>query len=392
MILGNNVLAKAASVEKITAGEKIKIAVNYCLIDDAESNTSVDFLKSENNLFDNKKVIVAIDHDTPAGSVEAAEIQKKLIEFAKKHNTLFHNGEGIGYLLILEKYIKEGDIVVGCGNHTAIFGAKGAIGFKVKPEKMADILKTGFIEITVPETIMIELTGKLNPGVYSKDVILEIITQLGCKALEGKVIEFVGDGVSNLTEEDLATICSLTGKTGAISAIVNFDKDLDRNSYGGSYKYDLGKIKALVVKPDSYNEIVEADTLKEVLVNEVFLGGNAGGKIEDLRIAAKILKGKKIAYRLRMLVAPATSAVYIKAIQEGLIEIFIEAGCLVMNQGFSADWGKSQGIIDTDEVLVSAGTYNEKGHAGSDTAKIYISSPATAAMTALTGYICPELS
>ena len=110
-----------------------------------------------------------------------------------------------------------------------------------------------------------------------------------------------------------------------------------------------------------------------------------------MRTAAKILKGKKIAYRLRMLVAPVTSTVYIKALQEGLIEIFIDAGCLVMNQGCSADWGKSQGIIDTDEVLVSAGTYNDKGHTGSDTAKIYISSPATAAMTALTGYICPEL-
>ena len=281
MILSNKILAKAAAVEEITAGENIKIAVNYCLIDDAESNTSIDFLKSEDNLFDNKKVIVAIDHDTPAGSVEAAEIQKKLIEFAIDHNTLFHNGEGIGYQLILEKYVKNGDIVVGCGNHTAIFGAKGVMGFKVKPEDMADILKTGFIEITTPETIMIEFTGKLNPGVYSKDVILEIITQMGCKALEGKVIEFVGDGLSNLTEEDLTTICSLAGKAGAISAIVNFNNDLDRHSYCGSYKYDLGKIKALVVKPDGYNEIVEADTLKEVLVNEVFLGGNAGGKIEN---------------------------------------------------------------------------------------------------------------
>lgn len=391
-MLGNKILSKAAYLKEITAGENIKIAVSYCLIDDAESNTSVDFLKSEDTLFDNKKVIVAIDHDTPAGSIEAAEIQKKLIEFAKKYNTLLHNGEGIGYQLTLEKYIKNGDIVVGCGNHTAIFGAKSAMGFKVKPEKLTEIIKTGFIEITAPEIIMVELTGKLNPGVYSKDVTLEIIRQVGCKALEGKIIEFVGDGLSNLTEEDLTTICSLAGKTGAISAIVNFDNDLDKDSYCGSYKYDLGKIKPLVVKPDSYSEIVEADTLKEVLVNEVFIGGNAGGKIEDLRSAAKVLKGKKIAYRLRMLVAPATSAVYIKALQEGLIEIFIDAGCLVMNQGCSADWGKSQGIIDTDEVLVSAGTYNEKGHAGSDTAKIYISSPATAAMTALTGYICPELS
>jgi 3-isopropylmalate/(R)-2-methylmalate dehydratase large subunit len=388
MTLSNKVLADAASIKELNAGENIKLNVDYCLIDDAQSNTSINFLKDEDTLFNKNKVIVAIDHDTPSGSVEAAKIQKKLIEFAKKNNTLLHNGEGIGYQLMLEKYIEEGHIAVGCGSHTAIFGAKGALGFKVSPEKLAEVLKTGYLEITAPEILKVQLAGKLNQGVYSKDVILEIIRTIGSNALEGKIIEFVGSGLSNLTEEDLITICSLAGKTGAVSAIVNLDKD--NNS--ADYKFDLGNVKALVVKPHSYDEIVEAEQLKEIAVNEVFIGGNTGGKIEDLRVAAEILKGKKIAYRVRVIVAPVTSSVYIAALQEGLIETFIDAGCLIMNQGWSVDWGKSQGIIDTNEVLVSAGTCNSKGNAGAETAKIYISSPATAAMTALTGFICPQFS
>ncbi len=381
MVLIEKVLSEAS----VTAEKSTALHVDFCIVNDAAAHSGVDCMGGA-TLFDNKRVVVVLDHDTPSGSVEVSAIQRKLINFAKQHDTVFYNGEGIGYQLLLDNHVKPGQVVVGCGEHMAVFGAVGAVGLKVSPEALAKAMQTGTVPFAAPEAVNIELVGEMKAGVQAKDVILTVLRMMGTTKLAGKIIEFSGDAFQTLTLNDRITLCNLAGRTGAMTAIVNLDAS-NPDDYAAHYRLDLNDVSVCVAKPDNFEDIVEVGQLLSIPVNEVFIGGCSAGRIEDLRVAADIVRGKKTARGVRMMIAPATSAVYVQALQEGLITDFIDAGAIVMNQGCSVCWGKSQGIIDTDEVLVSAGSHNCKGCAGADTAKIYLSSAATAAASAVTGVI-----
>lgn len=387
MVFGKAILAQAAGVETVQVNNSVSVQVDYCLINDAVSHQSIDYLSDEDVLFNKEKVAVIIDHDTPSGSESSSVIQRKLINFAKKHDTIYYHGEGVGYQLMLDNYVKQGEIIVGTGEHMAVFGAAGALGLTVKPELLANVLKTGVLDLQVPEFVKIELTGQVGAGVYAKDIMLTVIREFGAR-LGGKIITFSGETCNDLTRNDKITICNLAGKTKAVSAVFPIDESCCSNDgYDVVYRLDVSAVRPAIVKPDSYEEIVLVRELAGMRVNEVFIGGCSAGRIEDLRLAADIIRGKKVAKGVRLLVAPITSSVYVQALQEGLLSDFIDAGAVVMNQGCSVCWGKSQGIIDTDEVLLSAGSYNSKGWAGAATAKIYIASAATAAASAIAGVI-----
>lgn len=387
MVIGKEILARAANAMNVKSKETIQVAIDYCIINDAVSNLSIDYLCDEDSIFDKNKVAVIIDHDTPSGSEAVSIIQRKLINFAKKYDTIYHEGEGVGYQLMLDHYVKDGQIIAGCGEHISVLGAVGAIAFKVSPRRLAEVVKSGILEMKVPEFIKIEFSGNLSPGVYAKDLILHVIKDVGTTKLAGKILEFTGEALQALTLNDRITICSLAGKTNAASAVVNLSEFSNGDEYGATYQYDLGLVKPSIATPGSYDNILEVDQVENIKVNEVFIGGCSGGRIEDLRLAAKIIKGRKVSKGIRLMVAPITSSVYVQALREGLITEFIDAGAVIMNQGCSVCWGKSQGIIDADEVLVSAGSFNCMGCAGAKNAKIYISSAVTAAESSITGII-----
>lgn len=364
---------------------KVILSNPYCIIDDAKLYP-LDILNDK--ALGLNKVIVSIDHDTPSSTSEAAEKQKKLIEFARQNNLQINNGTGIGIQLLIENQLKYGDIVLGCGYDVFAAGSKGALGIKVNPEEMVQTIYKNCVEIDLPEVIIVELTGKLSSDAYIKDLILSVIKDLNSMDVNGKVVEFYGDGLSNLSEDDFITLCTLVGKTNALSALIN----LNCSDADNSLKYDLSTIKSMAVLPDDYKNIIPLESLEDkVPVNQVFLGGNSGGKISDLRVAANILKNRKIAKGLRMIVAPSTSKVYVQMLNEGLFDIFLNAGCVIMNQGYSADYGKAQGILDAQEICVSAGDNNDKELMGGKDSKIYIVSPSTAAKTALSGYLNKEI-
>jgi len=379
--LTNKILDQHEKLEN----NKISLENPYYIIDDA-----VEYSLSKSCIQDNtvnlSKVILSIDHDTPSSTSEAAEKQKKLIEFSRQNNLSINNGTGIGILLLIEK-LKSKDVVIGCGYDVFAVGAKGALGIRVNQEELIDAIADNGIEIDVPEVVFIELKDNFNKGVCSKDLILKVIKDLNAIDVKGKVVEFYGDGLTNLSEDDFVTMCTLVGKTNALSALVN----LNRTNENNLFKYDLSTINSMVVLPDDYKNIVSFASFEDkVSVNQVFLGGNSGGKISDLRAAAAILKGKKIAEGLRMIVAPVTSKVYVQMLNEGLFDIFLSAGCVIMNQGYSADYAKAPGVLDDKEICVSAGDNNDKELMGGNDSKIYIVSPYTAAKTALTGYINKE--
>lgn len=391
MVLGQAILAKAAGLAAVRSKQSINAAVDFCVINDAAAHTSLDYL-SDRNVFDATKIAVFLDHDTPSGSEAVSVIQRKLINFAKKHNTLFRQGEGVGYQLMLDQHVQQGQLIAGCGEHVSLFGAVGALALKVEPEKLAKIMEAGFISLNVPETVKVELTGRLSAGVYAKDIILAVLRLVGTTEVTGKIIEFSGDACKFLSLNDKITICNLAGRTGALSTLFHPEYVVSNSYYDKAYHCDLGTIRPLIAKPDGFVEIVDVTHLQNIKVNEVFIGGCSSGRIEDLRLAANTVRNKKVAKGVRLMIAPVTSHVYIQALQEGLITEFIDAGAVIMNQGCSVCWGKSQGIVDTDEVLLSAGSYNAKGCAGAETAKVYIASAATAAASAIAGKITEPCS
>ena len=369
---------------KVLAGN---ISVDFCLVNDAQSHHSIDFLTEEDRLFDPEKVAVIIDHDTPSGSEKVSAIQRKLIRFAQKHRAIFHQGEGVGYQLLLDRYVKTGQIVVGCGEHVGVFGAVGAIGLKVSPEELAEVLKTGFVSLPISQWVEIRLSGQLSPAVTAKDLALAIISKLVSKTIAGKMIRFTGDGLVTLSLSERITLCNLAGKTAARTCVIADEPVQGSQSASVFHSFDLAAIRPMVAGPDSFETIVEVINAGSVPVNEVFVGGCSSGRIEDLRLAAGIIRVKKVARRVRLMIAPVTSQAYVQALQEGLIEDFIDAGAIVMNQGCSVCWGKSQGVLDAEEVLLSAGSYNYKGCAGSSEAKVYVVSAATAVASAIQGVL-----
>lgn len=368
----------------VLAGE---IAVDYCLVNDAQSHRSIDLLSEEDRLFNPDRVAVIIDHDTPSGSEQVSAIQRKLIRFAQKHGTIFHQGEGVGYQLLMDDYVQPGQTVVGCGEHVGVFGAIGAIGLRVSPEELATVLKTGIVSVPASPRVEVRLCGQLSPAATAKDLILTIIGKLGTQALAGKTIWLTGGGLAALNLTERIALCNLAGKTAARSCVIAGETVPGDQSAGEMHSFDLTAIKPMIAGPDSFETIVEVARAGSVPVNEVFVGGCSSGGIEDLRVAAGIIKGKKVARGVRLMIAPITSRVYVKALQEGLIDDFIDAGAIVMNQGCSVCWGKSQGILDAGEVLLSAGSYNHKGCAGSSEAKVYVVSAATAAASAIQGVL-----
>ena len=366
--------------------ELVKLDIDYILINDTCSVQMADFLHEKEIICANK-IIIAIDHDTPSGSVKVSTLQRKLINFAKKYETLIFNGEGIGYQLLLDKIVQPGNIIVGTGNHFSTLGAKGALALSIDDKILQEVLTKGYLPIAEPKVFSVTVSGKIKPGVTIKDAALKLISDIAnIESLNNKIIEFSGEGLEHLTFSEKITLCNLAKQTGAMGALVTNDNNTDSD-----FTLSLDNIESVVTKPGSFENVC-TNELSNIKVNEVFIGGCSSGRIEDLRLAANLIKDKKVARQVRLLVAPATNETYAQAAQEGIIETFIDAGAVIMNQGCSVCWGKSQGILDDNEVLLSAASYNDKGRAGADTASIYLCSVITAVESATAGYICNSLN
>ena len=328
-----------------------------------------------------RHTLVCIDHDTPNSTIAVGAKQRRLIDWAVRNGLALEKCRGVGYLRMLESYVSKDQIIVGTGKHMAGVGAIGALGISVAEEKVKQAVADGFLDICVPEIFSIAITGSPASDVSSQDAALILMSQLNKKDIQGKLIVFSEQGGPFLTMSQRYDFCHMTQQFGTYSAVFTPCETAP------SMTFDLGKVMPAVIQPGAVDKISPLDDVASVAVNEVFVGGCRGGKLEDLRAAAAVVRGKKIAYRVRMIVAPATSEIYIQALKEGLIDTFLDFGALVMNQGCSVCWGKAQGILDDGETLVSTGSYNYPGCSGSEKANVYIASPAIAAACAVTGLL-----
>ena len=410
MTIAEKIIAAAAGVDSVKPGDIHTVKLDRLMSNDGTTHLTVDMYNNKlknPHIADTSKLVFIVDHNVPSDSPKTAASQKKMRDFAKEHNIDFWEGKGVCHQVMIENYVRPGELIFGADSHTCSYGALGAFGTGVGCTDFLYAMTTGTSWVMVPETIRFNLHGKLREGVYPRDLILTIIGDIGANGANYKIMEFAGDGAHNLSVDDRMVLCNLTVEAGAKAGIVEpdekvveyckahgreavhmFKSDEDAH-FCEVYDYDLSKIEPVVVRPDFVdNFALLKDVKKEkIAIDEAFLGSCNNGRIDDLRVAAEIVKGKQVDPKVRFIVAPASKAVYIQALEEGIITTLMEAGAMVMNCNCSVCWGSCQGVIGENEVLISTGTRNFKGRAGAPSSKVYLASAATVAASALAGYI-----
>jgi 3-isopropylmalate/(R)-2-methylmalate dehydratase large subunit len=384
MTWSHKILAKSARLDNVSAGQELTLQVDNLIINDGESHKAVDLLVEEKGLKNKESITVILDHDIPAGSFDSAFIQKKLIDFSKKYDLDFIQSKGTTYEIMLNDYINKGTIAAVCGGHHGTFGVNGALGFKLTVEEMASLLMDGSLTLKVPECINVVLNGNLSEGVSARDFCLSVLSQLGEDAFKGYIVEITGPAVEKLSKTDKISICSLLSRTGAESVIMENEAE---GEYKKVFTYNLNKAKAVVTLPGIIYSTRTVEEMKGTKITAGFIGACTGGHIEDLRLAASILKGKRIKLGFRLLIASVSNDVFLQAMDEGLIDIFFDFGAQVTNPGCGSCKTTSIGVVGDGESLITTGSYNFTGCAGTKDSTVYLASVETVAKTAISGII-----
>lgn len=408
MTMAEKIIAQAAGADIVKAGEIHTVEVDQLLSNDGTTHLTIDMYNSKLNnprIADVKKLVWVVDHNVPADSPKTAASQKKMRDFAKEHGITFYEGQGVCHQIMMENHVRPGELIFGADSHTCAYGALGAFGTGVGCTDYLYAMVTGRSWVLVPETIRFRLTGRLPAGVYARDLILTIIGRIGANGANYKAMEFTGEGLKSLTMSDRIAICNLCVEAGAKTALMEADDTAlcylrehgrepkacfvsDEDAvFAADYEIDLSSIVPIVAKPHFVDHVCPAEEAAGIPIDEAFLGSCNNGRIEDLRVGAALLRGRHVHPLVRFLVVPASQTVYRQALEEGLLQIFMEAGAIVMNPNCSVCWGSCQGVIGEGETLISTGTRNFKGRAGHKDSFVYLASAATVTASAVTGRI-----
>lgn len=408
MTIAEKIIAAAAGVDFVKPGDIHTVEVDRLMSNDGTTHLTIDMYNNKlknPKIADVNKLVWIVDHNVPSDSPKTAASHKKMRDFAKVNGIAFYEGKGVCHQIMMENYVRPGELIFGADSHTCAYGALGAFGTGVGCTDYLYAMVTGKSWLLVPETIRFNLKGKLREGVYARDLILTIIGRIGANGANYKAMEFVGDAMKTLSMSDRIAICNLCVEAGAKTALMEVDdialsylKEHGREPkacytsdddalFSKVYDIDLDEIEPIVAKPHFVDNVVPAKEASGIRIDEAFLGSCNNGRIEDLRVGAKLLEGKRVHPLVRFLVVPASKTVYEQALDEGLIKIFMEAGAIVMNANCSVCWGSCQGVVGENEVLISTGTRNFKGRAGHPTASVYLASAATVTASAIKGEI-----
>lgn len=412
MTMTQKILAAHASLPYVEAGQLIEADLDLVLGNDITTPVAIREMEKMNNggVFHKDKIALVMDHFIPNKDINSAENCKCVREFACRHeiSNYFDVGEmGIEHALLPEKGLTvAGDAIIGADSHTCTYGALGAFSTGVGSTDMAAGMATGKAWFKVPGAIKFNIVGKPSDWVSGKDVILHIIGMIGVDGALYKSMEFVGEGIANLTMDDRFTIANMAIEAGGKNGIFPVDAltkaymkehgnrpyqiyEADENAvYDEEYTIDLSALKSTVAFPHLPENTKTIDEIKEpVKIDQSVIGSCTNGRLDDLRIAAKILKGKKVSKGVRCIVIPATQAIYLQAMEEGLLKIFIEAGAVVSTPTCGPCLGGYMGILAAGERCISTTNRNFVGRMGHVESEVYLASPAVAAASAITGYI-----
>jgi len=408
MTIAEKIIARAAGVDCVKPGDIHTVEVDQLMSNDGTTHLTIDMYNNKlkhPRIADVNKLVWIVDHNVPADSPKTAASQKKMRDFAKEHGIKFYEGAGVCHQIMMENHVRPGQLIFGADSHTCAYGALGAFGTGVGCTDYLYAMVTGKSWVLVPETLRFNLTGKLPEGVYARDLILTIIGKIGANGANYKAMEFAGEGLKTLTMSDRISICNLCVEAGAKTALMEVDDialdylhahgrepvscfTSDEDAvFAATYDIDLSTIVPIVAKPHFVDNVCPAAEAAGIHIDEAFLGSCNNGRIEDLRVGAALLKGRKVHPLVRFLVVPASQSVYRQALEEGLLQIFMEAGAIVMNPNCSVCWGSCQGVIGEGETLISTGTRNFKGRAGHKDSFVYLASSATVTASAIKGEI-----
>lgn len=411
MTMTQKILAAHAGLKSVQAGQLINAKLDMVLGNDVTSPVAINEMSKfgKNSVFDKTRISLVMDHFTPNKDIQSAQNCKQVREFAAKYDIKHYydvGSMGIEHALLPEQGIVTcGDCIIGADSHTCTYGALGAFSTGVGSTDMAAGMVTGMAWFKVPSAIKVVITGKKSKYICGKDVILDIIGRIGVDGALYQSLEFVGDGVSELSMDDRFTICNMAIECGAKNGIfpvdektleyVNgrsereykvFEADEDAE-YNRTITVDLSTLKSTVAFPHLPENTRTFDDIPQIKIDQVVIGSCTNGRIEDMRMAASILKGKEVAKNVRTIIIPATQQIYLQCIKEGLAEIFIEAGAIVSTPTCGPCLGGHMGILAKGEKAVSTSNRNFVGRMGHTESEIYLASPAVAAASAIKGCI-----
>ena len=406
--IAEKIISKHAGHD-VKAGELCIAKVDVAAVQDGTGPLTVQELKKigKKELANPKRTVLFIDHAAPSPRKELSNTHMILREFAKETGAVMSDtGAGVCHQRLIETFVNPGEILVGADSHTCTSGALGAFATGMGSTDIAVAMALGKTWMKVPPTFKIVVNGDFQKGVYAKDLILHLIGLIGADGATYKALEFSGSTIENMSMSDRFTIANMAVEAGAKAGLFITDEKTkaylkergredkfveiypDKDAvYERIIEIDASKIEPTVSCPHTVDNTKLAKQLKDVKLNQVFIGTCTNGRIEDLRIAAEILKGRKVNPDVRLIIVPASKDVYLKAIEEGLLSIFVEAGASVLAPGCGPCVGVHAGILGDGEVCLATQNRNFQGRMGNTKGFIYLSSPATAASSAITGHI-----
>lgn len=411
MTMTQKILADHAGLESVVPGQLIEAKLDMVLGNDVTSPVAINEMGKfgKDTIFDKTRISLVMDHFTPNKDIQSAENCKQVREFAKKHSILHYydvGNMGIEHALLPEKGIVTcGDCIIGADSHTCTYGALGAFSTGVGSTDMAAGMISGKAWFKVPSAIKVVVTGEKPKYISGKDVILNIIGRIGVDGALYRSLEFTGDGIKNLSMDDRLTIANMAIECGAKNGIFPVDDvtleyvngrslrdykiyEADEDAeYDDEIVVDLSTLKSTVAFPHLPENTKTIDEIPEIKIDQVVIGSCTNGRMEDMRTAASIIKGHKIANGVRTIIIPATQQIYLDCIKEGLTEIFVEAGAIVSTPTCGPCLGGHMGILAKGERAVSTSNRNFVGRMGHTESEIYLASPAVAAASAVKGYI-----
>ncbi|MDD5565572.1 MAG: 3-isopropylmalate dehydratase large subunit [Candidatus Omnitrophica bacterium] len=403
-------ILSAHAGKRLKAGDLAIGNVDFTFGQDGTSSIIIDRVRELGDKKLKANFCMVIDHSAPSPNEGVSRVHKKMREFASEYGAgLFDIGCGVCHQVIPESgRILPGSLVLGADSHTCTYGALGAFSTGVGSTDLAIALATAKTWFKVPETIRIIVKGKIPKGIFAKDVILHIIGKMGSDGATYKAVEFYGPVIDRLDMDGRFTICNMVVEMGAKAGFMPLDKKTSQwyqkyakvpasklkpvtadtgALYAQVKEFDISRLTPQVSVPHSVDTVAAAASLKKIKINEAFIGTCTNGRLSDLRVAASILRGKKVKDGVKLIIAPASRTILLEAIGEGLLEIFIKAGAVVVAAGCGPCVGTHNGIPADKEIVISTANRNFKGRMGNPAAFIYLASPATVAASAIEGRI-----
>jgi 3-isopropylmalate/(R)-2-methylmalate dehydratase large subunit len=405
------ILARASNKREVSPGEIVEANIDVAMIHDLTGPLAIKSFREigAKKVWNNKRIVIILDHIVPASSVISANLHKTVRNFAEEQNIENFYDVGFGgvcHQIMPEKgHVRPGETIVGADSHTCTYGAFGAFATGIGSTEMAAVFTTGKLWFKVPEVIKVNVTGKFQNLVTPKDLTLNVVGEIGADGAIYKGLEFGGSTIRDMGIDGRMVLCNMAVEMGAKAGIIEPDektlnyvkartdkpinpaKSDPNTTYDKIVNLDISDLEPQVAVPHAVDNVKPVSEVKNMEINQAFIGSCTNGRLEDIRSAAQILEGRKVARGVRLLVIPASQEIYLNALNEGLIKTLMEAGATVGNPNCGPCLGGHMGLLAEEEVCISSSNRNFIGRMGSTKSYVYLASPATAAASAVTGKI-----